>query len=1101
MNGITHKQAQHFMHAELDGLLTDIQRRDLDTHLRECKTCRAESESLNALSARLTHDFHERWDTQDGPSQYVNAKIQSQRRRIIMSKQIGIAAKTLAGMAALVILGLAANFVFGRLRETTTAADGTRTVSPVSTPQTKRLIAFTSAINGNQDIYTVHADGSGLTNLTNNAAHDINPVWSPDGTRIAFQSDRTGLMQIYTMNADGSNLAQLTNNKVNHELMSVGGPWSPDGKRLLFNEWGDPVADSWKLYAIGADGQNKTLLAKVPPVYTFPSWSPDGEHIAFISDSRLYVVNSDGSNLTEITKSLPAGEVVDSYNTPNYYWALDGQSIFLIASNLDSVEGKTQGGEPNVNLFRWKAYEASLDGRTLNLNKTTHSPIGGWWKENYFVTPFVGLKPWTWVGSYGARTVDPFNNCTDTSGGGYIFSSSSLGNVAIGAMCPNGDWWLYRVTPQGVMSPLIASPIPTVQGSLDRLAWSPNDEFLAFNLTSNGKTKMYLIDEVNALKDPSVQPVQIEIGNGQEYSLPSWQPVPTNNIVEQKPTPEPTQSSSYNGLIAFVSEKSGTPEIYTMQADGSNVAGLTQGPAKNYLPAWSPDGRRIAFINETNGEKSVFMMNADGSAKIPLIKTSSSFSDFAWSPDGRKIAVSSTVGNKPGLYVIDVDGNRAATLLDGQGEIISGQAPPPSLGWSPDSKQIVYVKAVSPSSPDNITIYVVNVDGSGKQELFQHYGVFQLIGWQDAQHFYASIRNQDLWELFRFSTTGTPPEKIESGQNKFSPTILFRRKNDLIYVTGYVTSWTWYRIEGTKMVFLSTSSNYAAQCQKPPIQDITGGVESSLLPSPDGLYAMGDVICGDGRTAFSLASNDGSSVKPLFDATLPTALLEAHWSPDGQYILIDMGNSQSYNGDVYLVDLVKTLQDPSTRPIRLTTDGASTNAVWQPIPNNNTVEEKPTPEPTQIPSANTDPIAVSGFQFQISKITIDDAVKIIGPVSAAPNAAEDGHIISSHKGGLCFAPSGDVPCHATGDSVMILDVKLISGDMQKALEFEPKIIEAGVEKSAVEVVTDDVLHELYWIYDVNKSSHYSFLLKFPDGTTLDLQPLMRLITPPEIQNP
>jgi Tol biopolymer transport system component len=403
-------------------------------------------------------------------------------------------------------------------------------------------------------------------------------------------------------------------------------------------------------------------------------------------------------------------------------------------------------------------------------------------------------------------------------------------------------------------------------------------------------------------------------------------------------------------LIAFVSEKSGNPEIYTMRADGSNVTQLTKGPAQNYGPAWSPDGKRIAFINEINGETNVSIMNADGSAQIPLIKTSYSFSDFAWSPDGRRIAVSGTVGNKPGLYVIDVDGNRAATLLDGDGEIIIGQGPPPSFGWSPDSKQIVYVKAVSPSDPDNITIYVVNVDGSGKQELFQHYGVFQLIGWQDAQHFYGSIRNQDLWELFRFSTTGTPPEKIESGQNNFNPSIMFKSKNNLIYVTEYGSSWTWNHIDGAKIIFLSTSSNYATQCQKPPIQDITGGVESSLLPSRDGQYALVDVICGDGNTAFSIVSNDGTSIKPLFDAPLPTRLLEAHWSPDGQYILINLGYSQSGKGDFFLIDLEKTLQNPTIRPTPLTTDKASTDADWQPLLKNTIFEERPTPEPTQTSS-------------------------------------------------------------------------------------------------------------------------------------------------------
>ena len=55
------------------------------------------------------------------------------------------------------------------------------------------------------------ADGSNPTRLTNNAAQDIEPAWSPDGSKIAFASNRDGNWGVYSMNADGSSLTRLTN--------------------------------------------------------------------------------------------------------------------------------------------------------------------------------------------------------------------------------------------------------------------------------------------------------------------------------------------------------------------------------------------------------------------------------------------------------------------------------------------------------------------------------------------------------------------------------------------------------------------------------------------------------------------------------------------------------------------------------------------------------------------------------------------------------------------------------------------------------------------------------------------------------------------------
>jgi len=142
------------------------------------------------------------------------------------------------------------------------------------------------------------------------------------------------------------------------------------------------------------------------------------------------------------------------------------------------------------------------------------------------------------------------------------------------------------------------------------------------------------------------------------------------------------------------------------------------------------------------------------------------------------------------------------------------------------------------------------------------------------------------------------------------------------------------------------------------------------------------------------------------------------------------------------------------------------------------------PIPTAIPINYGLKMASLDFKFQISEVTLDQTVGIFNE-----------HGYSSHRDGLVLTPAGAVPVNATGDAVLILYLKLISGDKHKFLGFEPKIIEDNDEKTAIDVITEDNGDGFFWIYDVRRSSH-SFVLKLPNGT-LDLQPIVRLepVTP------
>src|SRR5438105_1808971 len=127
-------------------------------------------------------------------------------------------------------------------------------------------IAFTSIRDGNREIYLMHADGTGQVNLTNNAADDEGPVWSPDGTKIAFDDDN----EIYVINADGSGLRNITNDPAHFDGTPV---WSPDGSKIVFESNRDGNAE---VYVMNADGSALRNLTNNPAIDFAPAWRPRG---------------------------------------------------------------------------------------------------------------------------------------------------------------------------------------------------------------------------------------------------------------------------------------------------------------------------------------------------------------------------------------------------------------------------------------------------------------------------------------------------------------------------------------------------------------------------------------------------------------------------------------------------------------------------------------------------------------------------------------------------------------------------------------------------------------------------------------------------------
>jgi len=150
------------------------------------------------------------------------------------------------------------------------------------------------------EIYVMNSNGSAQTNLTNNFATDEMSVWSPDDRRIAFASDRDGNSEIYVMNADGSNAVRLTYDDATDRYPG----WSPDGSKITFESDRD---GNWEIYVMNADGSSPVNLSRHLGDDLRARWSPSGNKIAFDTDrdgnSEIYVMRSDGSRQTRLTRN------------------------------------------------------------------------------------------------------------------------------------------------------------------------------------------------------------------------------------------------------------------------------------------------------------------------------------------------------------------------------------------------------------------------------------------------------------------------------------------------------------------------------------------------------------------------------------------------------------------------------------------------------------------------------------------------------------------------------------------------------------------------------------------------------------------------------
>ncbi|MGE3188900.1 MAG: hypothetical protein AB7N90_04390, partial [Vicinamibacterales bacterium] len=220
--------------------------------------------------------------------------------------------------------------------------------------------------------------------------------------------------------------------------------------------------------------------------------------------------------------------------------------------------------------------------------------------------------------------------------------------------------------------------------------------------------------------------------NRQLNLFPSWSPdgrsiaytsyrtgfpdILISNIFEgtlEHPTDGKTQNSlpvfSPDGTkIAFMSTRdgAGNTEIYVMDRDGSNVRRLTNNPAADATPTWSPTGTQIAFTSDRSGSPQIWVIGADGLGLRRL--TYESYADRAtWSPAPyNEIAFASRTGPGYDIKILAVATGEIRQITFGEG---TNESP----AWAPNGRHLAFMSTRAGRSQ----IFTVDRDGRNVRQL------------------------------------------------------------------------------------------------------------------------------------------------------------------------------------------------------------------------------------------------------------------------------------------------------------------------------------------------------------------------------------------------
>src|SRR5216683_574602 len=404
---------------------------------------------------------------------------------------------------------------------------------------------------------------------------------------------------------------------------------SPDGKTIVFEMLGD-------IYTLPIEGGQAKLIAGGMSFDSQPRFSPDGQSIAFLSDregsENIWIMHADGTGVKQVSK-----DPNNDFTSPS--WAPDGKYIFV---------SKAQFGIGSSEIWMYH-----VDGGSgVQITKSKPTPT----------TP--------------RRERPNAMGVVASPDGKYLYYAAKLGSLYYNQQLPT--WHIVRrdrktgdedsliqqiksafrplLSPDGKQV-LYVTRYETESGLRLRNLESGEDRWVKYPVTRDDQESLFTRDvfpgyaflpggkEIVYNQDGKIK--RLDLATGTEKVIPFTAQVSQElgpkldfpQAVEQGPVKarlimDPAESPDGKKLTF-----SAMTHLYTMDLPGGKPQRLTSGSAREFQPAWSPDGKSIVYVTWSSDGGQLWKIPAAGGSPVQLSKSLAVYSNPSWSPDGSRIVL------------------------------------------------------------------------------------------------------------------------------------------------------------------------------------------------------------------------------------------------------------------------------------------------------------------------------------------------------------------------------------------------------------------------------------------------------------------------------